>query len=380
MRKGTTDQRRSHPKNKIGGRTGQGLFVKSKQIESRIRTNHCASIAFRPDILNNYNPAEKSGFLFPSSSQFDHYDKRHIISEWNEIFKKHFKPVLVNQSDSLETVLSKLQSETIEISKSKEWRLKIQTPDDYGLLNSELHVYEVIDQVNVAMMPLDWIDQFKLIDVRELMFGIVYKMATAYEVDLIFGDIINAELWNYHTEKDLKNYLIDMHGDGIDTNKMFENYVSYRSGRPAKLSKELRDYKKLSLDYLKQLFEKCKKKHFLKHKYLFTWLKQGLDILSLPIEKVSSFTYNPWGAREDESILMKETIFFPYSVEDELFQESENWLNDRYNNCGAADIYNYTVYTKEGSESSRDYISVLRLIKWMEESHPIRKKSKKLWS
>jgi hypothetical protein len=357
-------------------------FTKRAKTKSRSATK-CLSVGiFRPDLLD-YNPIEKSGYSslkidLPEEEQF--LGKVSLATEWHKCLKKHenYQPILIDSESTIDIVFQLLHNETERLLKGYSWVLKIEADEEPKLI-----YYNSLGDVSNYNVPLDWIYKHKIHAIRNAGLWLIKQLSAHFGIDTIYNDTLEMCIENWQFEEDddwtVINHVKEQldNGEPRDKIEIYEavaNIFSYKHGKPKELKELLRDmmwtydegyYKRVVIDNLphEEDWE------------LRDWLLSGHELLKLDSIKIEDFKLSPDDMNGDngDMVSVDQSVFFPYSTTDYIYNEYSDWLDSTANGIGVNDFFNHGFLTAKSHAKPENPEPLLQLLKFLEQGQKIHK-------
>lgn len=377
---GSKTQRRKNRK------SSQGTFTPRQQAKSGSATAAKPHTIFRPDLLN-YNPTEKSGYLFYKINGYGNFkdtvvDKIKIAKMWLSCLKNHpkYRDIQIDAESNIHDALNLLHKETDRIFKEYNWILSVGERKD-----PKLYYFKSFGDVGQHNLPLIWFAHSTNMNFRKLGLWIVTQLSKKFGIDMIKNSTFEAVIeCNFSNDGE---YLLDRMGEffiddsdpgqhGVNKLKTLQaavDYFSYEYGEPKNVEEEL---KKFSID--EKEFYSMALTLADESEALYQWIIDAKKLIDGPGCDIDAYHFNPQDAEsmDGEPVTIHHAIFFPWSFTDAVFSHYEDWVNDFANNCGTNDMFKYGVLTEDNHDLPVDEKPVINLIKWLDQGRELYFKSK----
>lgn len=346
----------------------------TEQAEPRKPANTFTRPIFRPDLLKQ-TPAAKSGFLFsdygfgkdPRISQFQ------VIQIWHKFLQKQkgYKGLMVKEDAAPDEILQLLRDKTNQLFPGYQWLLNIKK-DEYDPEDA-LWYYKDQGQADWNMCSIDWIYFHKDANVRGAGLEVIKRIAKAYKVDVIENYNTEYELAEWRTSEELHTWLVDnvgynrYHEDGKTEDaaytKIYNLYWSYKHGEVAKLKK--------AFDNVDMKFPVREGVMKIKNAKLRKWFLSGLDLLENPVH-ITRFAFGRHINGEDERpVSITETVFFPFTFKDAIYESAENILDEMAGNEGVESYYEWGEIREARHEKPAPIAELKKLFAFINKGHEI---------
>lgn len=366
---------------KTGERSsGQGdITTLREQTESGSSAQTEPDTILRPDLLN-YNPTEKSGYLFYGSEGYhnwrmDHKVKMALAKGWHACLKNHpsYKEIMISPTANIHDAFDAMHKVSDKLFKGYSWMIFL---DDNDNQKPKFYYYKSLGDIGQHNLPLKWFDDHDSKEFRCIGLWLIKAIGHKFHIGTFSNDIMQYVLEDIDDVEELTLKLaerVDAYGDNtgvsqLKLNESIANHLSYKFGRPRMLQDEMATLKSQENNFHDDAL-RCSGDNL----QMYEWLMSGLKLFQGPSVSIHDFDLSPGDVNCDDGSPVKidQAIFFPYSFDDEVFGIYEEWIEDMANSIGTNDIWKYGILLEDDHILPSDEKPLLDLIKFLDDGRKL---------